>query len=198
MLPPQPVVNRVSQGMAPRLAGFLAALALIFLSCLSHASAAPPLVIGVATSLTGPSGTQGDAVRNASARFAELLNAAGGVDLGSEGGGKAPLVVHIVDDQGTAAGVRAGYASMLASNVSLFIGPFPPLDLVAVELLVAADQPTAIVLPASGVCSRSTARHASAAAGCTWNPAHSQPQSLPRTLRSRPRRMMDGCAKPMP
>lgn len=117
---------------------------------LPRAHAAPPIVIGGTLSLTGPTSANGIAMRNASALFADMVNAAGGVDLGPAG--RAALMLDISDDAGTTNGVRSGYAALLARGVSLFLGPQSSIEVAALEVLAAAGRPTAVVLPVSSEC----------------------------------------------
>lgn len=111
--------------------------------------AAPPMVVGGTMPLSGPGAAVGAAMLNASVQFANMVNAAGGVNLDVVGGGRARLVLDFTDDGGTGQGVRDGYAAQLARGVSLFLGPLPPFDLIALGTVALTGRPTAIVLPAS-------------------------------------------------
>lgn len=135
--------------MAWRIATTAASVAAACFFGLPCTNAAPPVIIGGTLSLSGLGPVDGAAVLNASSQFAAWVNGGGGVDLGPAGGGRATLMLEFIDDGGTAAGVRAGYAALLARGVSLFLGPPSPFDTVALDTLAAAGRPTAIILPAA-------------------------------------------------
>lgn len=122
----------------------------ILFAVLLECNAALSLVIGATLPLNGPSAAIGAALRNGSALFVEMVNGAGGVDLGPAG--RAPLVLDIVDDGGASDGARAGYEALLARGMSHFLGPQSGLEAAALDALAAAGRPTVAVLPISGAC----------------------------------------------